>query len=63
MNIKKEDIKWNEIEILNLETGRPFISIDKLKEKIGLENLESIDISLSHIKEYAIANAVATFRE
>lgn len=51
----KYDITWTDIEILNNKEGRPYIILNK--EKIGQE-LE-IDISLSHIKDYAIANCVA----
>lgn len=54
------EIKWTSIEILKEETGRPYVNlkIDNLiKEKI------KIDISLSHIKEYAVATAVAIYEE
>ena len=44
-------INWKDIEILNDESGRPFVNISVVKC--------SIDISLSHEKEYAIASAVA----
>ena len=49
----KFDISWRNIEILNNEQGRPYASI--LKDNMKKIN---IDISLSHIKEYAIATAV-----
>jgi len=58
--IDRSKLMWQDIEVENDENGRPKINMDKLK-KCGLENLESIDISLSHIKEYAIANVVAVF--
>ena len=58
----REDTLWKDIEVLNNEDGRPEISVSKLnKEK--LRNLQSIDISLSHIKEYAIASVVAVFED
>ena len=58
--IDRSKLMWQDIEVENDANGRPKINMDKLR-KCGLENLESIDISLSHIKEYAIANVVAVF--
>ena len=61
---EKVDIKsinWNEIEISNKENGRPGVFLDKLKGIKGLENIKNIDISLSHIKDLAVATAVVTF--
>ena len=51
----KYDINWNEIEILNDDTGRPYVNI--LNHDIKSEN---IDISISHCKEYAVANVIFT---
>lgn len=52
----KYDINWKDIEILNNKEGRPYVNLkNKIKEKLD------IDISLSHIKEYAIANCVITW--
>jgi len=50
----KYDLKWKDIEILNDNNGRPYVVLNK---DIIKENIE-IDISLSHIKDYAIANCV-----
>ena len=50
----KYDLKWQDMEILNDSNGRPYVT---LTEGIIEENIE-IDISLSHIKDYAIANCV-----
>lgn len=58
--IDRNHLMWQDIEVENDANGRPKINMDKLR-KCGLENLESIDISMSHIKEYAIANVVAIF--
>lgn len=61
-NIKsKEDIIWKEIEILNDEEGKPKININNLKS-YNLEKIENIDISISHIKDYAVASVVAVFK-
>lgn len=58
INENIEDYTWKDIEILNDEKGKPFVSLH-----INVENLESIDISLSHCKEYAVAYAVAIYKE
>lgn len=55
----KYDITWKDIEVLNDENGRPYI---KLSERF-LNKIEDIDISISHCKEYAIANVVVVERE
>lgn len=52
------EYSWKDFEILNEESGRPYV---KLHFKI--EDLESIEISLSHCKEYAVANVVAIYKE
>ena len=51
----KYDITWKDIEVLNDENGRPYVNISKID---SLKNIESIDISISHIKNYAIANCI-----
>lgn len=54
----KFDLTWKDIEVLNDKNGRPYINLnmDKLNEEIR-DKIE-IDISISHIKEYAIANCI-----
>ena len=47
----KYEINWKEIEIINKENGKPEIFIHK-----NIKSIESIDISISHLKEYAIAS-------
>lgn len=59
---RRGDLPWNEIEVCHTIEGRPKINMDRLK-KLGLNNLLSIDISMSHIKEYAIASVVAIFND
>ena len=51
----KFDIEWKDIEITNDPNGRPYVSI--LKEDIIIK-INSIDISISHCKAYATANAM-----
>lgn len=53
----KYEIGWKNIEILNEENGRPKVNLIG----IDLKKIE-IDISLSHIKEYAIATAIVTIQ-
>lgn len=58
----REDVLWKDIEVFNLESGKPYINVDKLIKDIAKTanniNIEDIDISISHIKEYAIASAI-----
>ena len=48
----KYDIKWTDFEVLNDEQGKPIIKI----YCIDYNDIENIDLSLSHCKEYAVAN-------
>lgn len=52
----KYDIKWNDIEILNDESGRPYVNL-----LINTEKIIKIDISLSHIKDIAVASVIVNF--
>ncbi len=54
----KYGINWKDIEILNDDTGRPYVNI--LNHDIKSED---VDISISHCKEYAVANAIFTIRD
>ena len=47
----KYAIDWKDIEIINDKSGRPHANVNNTQ-------IKSIDISLSHIKEYAIATAL-----
>lgn len=51
----KYSITWTDVEILNNENGRPKINFINNK----LDEIKDIDISLSHCKDYAIANVIA----
>lgn len=55
-----QDTMWKTIEIVDNPQGKPAVNVDKLR-KIGLTTLQNIDISISHIKEYAVASVVAVF--
>ncbi len=54
----KFEISWNDVEVINEENGRPQVIFLNHKP-IELEN---IDISLSHCKEYAIAMVVINWK-
>ena len=55
----KFNIEWKQIEIQNEESGRPFAIIHNDISK----QINQIDLSMSHCKEYATANAVVMFNE
>lgn len=50
----KYSVCWKDIEILNSKQGRPIVNL----YGIDMSDIESIDISLSHCKDYAVAYAV-----
>lgn len=52
----KYSISWNDIEIINNENGKPFVNLKTI------DFVEAIDISISHVKEYAIATAIAILK-
>ena len=47
-------IQWTDIEVLNNDAGRPLANVK------NVNRIESIDISISHVKEYAMATALVT---
>ena len=51
----KYDIGWKDIQVSNDENGKPYIEI--LNKNI--KELNNIDISISHCKQYAVASVVA----
>lgn len=53
----KYSICWKDIEVMNDEQGRPSVSFLNINSK----EIESVDISLSHCKEYAVANVVVSW--
>lgn len=64
LNIASDDIRLNEIEILERENGQPFVSLHgnakRLAAKKGITN---VHISLSYDSEYAVSFAVAECRD
>lgn len=63
----KYDIEWKNIEVLNDENGRPFVNLNidssAVNPDFQIENINDvfIDISISHVKETAIASVVVVF--
>lgn len=53
----KFSISWCDIEILNCDSGRPYAKISNHDLPI-----KEIDVSLSHCKEYAVANVVVEWK-
>ena len=48
-----QELTWKKIEIKNKKSGKPYVELG-----INNKKIKQIDISMSHIKEYAIANVV-----
>ena len=49
---------WCDYEILNDETGKPNVKITGM----NLDDIENIDLSISHCKQYAMATAVVIYK-
>lgn len=49
---------WTDFEIQNDNIGKPV-----LKLKFEIKELENLEVSLSHCKDYAIANVVAVYKD
>lgn len=56
---EKFEISWKDAEILDDENGKPKITF---KSKRIEQKIESIDISISHCKEFAVANVVIIYK-
>ena len=54
----KYELSWTDYEVINDYKGRPYIKLPKRY----LQNIENIDVSLSHCKEYATANVTILFK-
>lgn len=53
----KYELCWKDYEVINDKNGRPKININSIKLDI-----ENIDLSLSHCKEYATANVIVIYK-
>jgi len=54
----KFSLTWCDYEVLNDENGKPSVKISKL----DLSEIENIDLSISHCKQYAMATAVVIYK-
>lgn len=54
----KYDLCWKDCEIISDENGKPHMNV----LGINTENIESMDISLSHCKEYATAVVTVLYK-
>ena len=54
----KYSLCWKDYETKNYENGRPSINILGLDTK----QIENIDVSISHCKQYAVANVVVLYK-
>lgn len=55
--VLSSDYSLKDFEILNDENGKPEVFL-----KTSIEEIENIDISISHCKEYAVAMVVVLFK-
>jgi holo-[acyl-carrier protein] synthase len=52
-------MKWTDIEVLNDKLGKPYLNLyGAVKEAADKKNINDIAVSLSHCKEYAIAEVL-----
>ncbi|MBO5348687.1 MAG: holo-ACP synthase [Clostridia bacterium] len=52
----KYQINWKDIEIINNSSGKPHVNLN------NVDFIEDIDISISHVKEYAMATAIVAIK-
>ena len=55
----KFELDWIDYEVLQNSEGKPYINISNVIQN----NIENIDLSISHCKDYAVANVVALIKE
>ena len=53
-----KEYSWQDFEILKNENGKPKVYLKK-----EIKEIEDIDISISHCKEYAVATVVVLYNE
>lgn len=51
-------LSWCDYEVINDETGKPTVKI----KGFDLNNIEDIDLSISHCKQYAVATVVVIYK-
>lgn len=55
----KYSIEWKNIEIINNKNGKPEVQLTGIE----LKNVESMDISISHCKKYAVATVTLLLKD
>ncbi len=52
-------MKWTDIEVLNDKLGKPYLNLyGAVKEAVEKKRVKDIAVSLSHCKDYAIAEVL-----
>lgn len=54
----KFSVSWKDFEVENDNQGKPKLNVNN----VNLENVENIDISISHCKNYAVANVTVLLK-
>ena len=54
----KFSVSWKDFEVENDKQGKPKLNVNN----VNLENVENIDISISHCKNYAVANVTVLIK-
>lgn len=54
----KFDVDWKDIEVINDKRGRPLVNVNNNSKISNLEEIISIDISISHVENMAVASVV-----
>lgn len=52
-----QSLSWSDVEIFNDKNGRPKAQILNVK----IDKIQNIDISISHCKQFAVANVVVMY--
>ena len=55
----KYELCWKDYEVLKDDNGKPYVNVNSMITK----EIDSIDISMSHCREYAVANVVIIYDE
>lgn len=60
--VTSNEIEWRDIEVKRLENGKPYVELHgKLKELAYEKKLKTMDLSLSHDGDYAMATVVIEY--
>ena len=52
-------VNWKDVEVVNNNQGKPKLNITN----VDLKKIKSIDLSISHCKEYAVANVTVLMED